>query len=171
MPDFKAISQKSYRFISLKFVILRALRTKRNKEKQGASLLNKGIYCLIIKLNQGRNIKVGRLGSFLFISGFYVYVGSAQNNLTQRIERHLRRKKKVHWHIDYLLQYGRVVGIRKYSGKKQEECALSRKLEKIKGTMILVKGFGSSDCSCISHLHFFPDDPSSMIPGTYLAEQ
>lgn len=131
--------------------------------KTRRSLSNKGIYCLIIKLNRGRNIKVGRLGSFPFISGFYVYVGSAQNNLTQRIERHLRRGKKAHWHIDYLLQYGKVVDFRMFTGKKQEECTLSQELEKIEGATVPVKGFGSSDCSCTSHLHFFPDDPGSIV--------
>lgn len=127
--------------------------------KKRRSPLNKGIYCLVIKLNHGRSIQVGRLGAFPFTPGFYVYVGSAQNNLAQRIERHLRSEKKVHWHIDYLLQYGKVVYFRMLTGKKQEECALSRKLEKRKGATTPVKGFGSSDCSCTSHLHFFPDDP------------
>ncbi len=130
--------------------------------------MNKGIYCLIIKLNRGRNIQVGRLGAFPFIPGFYVYVGSAQTNLTQRIERHLRRGKKAHWHIDYLLRYGKVVDFCMFAGKKQEECTLSRELEKIKGAIIPVKGFGSSDCSCTSHLHFFQDDPGSIITGITL---
>lgn len=133
-------------------------------------IFNKGIYCLVIKLNPGCNIEIGRLGTFPFVSGFYVYVGSAQNNLTHRIERHLRKEKKTHWHIDYLLQYGNVVSILRYPGKKREECVLSRKLQKAEGAMTPVKGFGSSDCSCISHLHFFRDNPASMISGVYLAE-
>ncbi len=150
--------------INLNVVLWRGtIFTEKNTIRTTTINLSKGIYCLIIKLTRGHNIKVGRLGSFPFISGFYVYVGSAQNNLTQRIERHLRREKKAHWHIDYLLQYGKVVNFRTYPGKKQEECVLSRKLEKIKGAITPVKGFGSSDCSCVSHLHFFPDDPGAVI--------
>lgn len=30
-----------------------------------------------------------------------MYVGSAKANLTKRIERHKRKRKKMHWHLDY----------------------------------------------------------------------
>lgn len=122
-------------------------------------LLNKGLYCLIIKLLQTYDIKIGCLGTFSFPVGFYVYAGSAQNNLERRIERHLQREKKLHWHIDYLLHYGQVVCVNTYAGEKNEECKLNRKIGNIKNATVLVKGFGSSDCSCISHLHFFQDNP------------
>ena len=125
--------------------------------------LIKGIYCLTIKLVKKHNIRVGCLGNFGFPRGFYVYVGSAQNNLEGRIERHLRRDKKMHWHIDYLLHYGQVICVHTYAAEKNAECILSQKIGNIKNAEILVSGFGSSDCSCASHLYFFQDNPDSRI--------
>ena len=124
---------------------------------------NKGVYYIIIKLFQNHYIKIGCLGTFSIPAGFYVYVGSSQNNLERRIERHLRREKKFHWHIDYLLHYGKVISVQKYSGEKSAECLLNCKIGNIRNAKIPAKGFGSSDCTCVSHLHFFLDDPEPMI--------
>jgi Uri superfamily endonuclease len=42
----------------------------------------KGCYCLIIKLNNDRTVKIGKkLGKIEFKKGYYVYVGSAMNSL------------------------------------------------------------------------------------------
>ncbi|MBW7898783.1 hypothetical protein B188_11770 [Candidatus Brocadiaceae bacterium B188] len=120
---------------------------------------NTGIYCLIIQLLQKYSITIGCLGTFCFPAGFYVYVGSAQNSLERRIERHLRRKKKTRWHVDYLLRYGQVIYVHTYAGKKDMECMLSNKIENIKNATAPVKGFGSSDCPCYSHLYFFRHFP------------
>ena len=125
--------------------------------------LNKGIYYLTIKLVKRCNIRVGCLGNFGFPGGFYVYVGSAQNNLEARIERHLRQDKKMHWHIDYLLHYGQVSCVHTYAAEKNAECVLSQKIGNIKNAVIPVSGFGSSDCACASHLYFFRDNPDSRI--------
>ncbi|MCR4318851.1 MAG: GIY-YIG nuclease family protein [Candidatus Brocadiaceae bacterium] len=132
--------------------------------------MNKGIYCLTIKLLKKHNIRVGCLGTFRFPRGFYVYVGSAQNNLEDRIERHLRQDKKMHWHIDYLLHYGQVTCVHTYAGEKHTECMLSQKIRNIKNVQILVNGFGSSDCSCTSHLYFFQDNPDFRISRLRIIE-
>lgn len=132
--------------------------------------LTKGIYCLTIKLVKRCNIQIGCLGAFPFPRGFYVYVGSAQNNLEDRIERHLRQDKKMHWHIDYLLHYGQVTCVYTYAGEKNAECMLSQKIGNIKNAVILVSGFGSSDCSCASHLYFFRDNPDSRISRLKIIE-
>ncbi len=124
---------------------------------------NKGVYCLIIKLFRKCNIKIGCLGTFSFPVGFYVYVGSAQTNLERRIERHLRKTKAFHWHIDYFLQHGQVICVHKYAGRKNMECILSHKISNMKNAIIPAKGFGSSDCSCISHLYFFQSNPDARI--------
>ncbi len=124
---------------------------------------NKGIYCLIVELFHECSIRVGCLGTFRFPAGFYVYIGSAQNNLECRIERHLQRKKNFHWHIDYLLRYGQIARVHKFPGIKNKECVLSRKIGDMEDAAVLVKGFGSSDCLCISHLYFFQEDPSLKI--------
>ena len=48
-------------------------------------------------------VRVGALGTLHFARGLYAYVGSAQNGLEKRIERHFRKEKLRFWHVDYLL--------------------------------------------------------------------
>ena len=108
-------------------------------------------YQLFIKVRKDINFKVGKLGRFTFPIGSYVYTGSAKTNINKRIERHLSKKKKLHWHIDYLLNHDAVQII---DIKKSEiiECSLNKKTN---GT-IIIKGFGSTDCNldCKSHLKY-----------------
>ncbi len=111
----------------------------------------KGIYILEIYIEKTKTISVGALGYIKFEKGRYFYVGSAQNNMEKRIERHLLQNKKIRWHIDYLLSENNVKVINVYykiAGKK-EECTIAKKmLENGYG----VRGFGSGDCRCFSHL-------------------
>ena len=117
----------------------------------------KGSYCLIIKMKKNKKIKIGKLGLIDFKKGFYVYVGSGMNNLEKRIERHLKRKKRIFWHIDYLLadEDAEIVRVLKKESEKKEECEIA---SKINGKP--VPGFGCSDCKCGSHLFYFPDEKS-----------
>ncbi|MEE9474859.1 MAG: GIY-YIG nuclease family protein, partial [Candidatus Hydrothermarchaeaceae archaeon] len=71
----------------------------------------KGIYALIITLEEDKNICVGKLGPVDFKKGYYVYIGSALNSLEGRINRHRRKDKKLRWHVDYLLNEGKIVEI------------------------------------------------------------
>ena len=118
-----------------------------------------GIYALIIGLSKKKEIKVGRLGTFAFPKGFYVYTGSAQNGLEKRINRHLSSDKKFHWHIDYLLSHAKVIKVVRYVGKK-DECKLNSVTGQSAGATRIVKKFGSSDCNCETHLYFFEDIPT-----------
>ena len=63
-----------------------------------------GTYALILENKKSRNIQVGKLGSFSFPPGWYVYTGSAfgPGGLASRVGRHFKFKKKCRWHIDYL---------------------------------------------------------------------
>ncbi len=118
-----------------------------------------GIYALIIKLSKKKEIKIGRLGTFVFPKGYYVYTGSAQNGLEKRINRHLSSEKKFHWHIDYLLRYAKVIKVIRYVGRK-DECKLNNVTGQSVGATQIVKKFGSSDCSCVTHLYFFEGLPT-----------
>ena len=60
-------------------------------------------YQLYIGLSTTVDIRIGQLGTFTFPEGQYVYTGSAKNNIDARVQRHLRKDKKLQWHIDYLL--------------------------------------------------------------------
>jgi len=105
-------------------------------------------YVLLIELENEKRIGIGKLGNIKFKKGFYVYAGSAEKNLTQRVERHYSREKKLHWHIDYLLESSEI--IESYLSS-MDECEIARELsEDFSG----IKGFGSSDCRCPSHLFY-----------------
>ncbi len=111
----------------------------------------KGIYALLLFLDIDLSIDVGALGKTSFKRGTYVYVGSAQNNLEKRVARHMRKEKKLFWHIDYFLDSGfaRILKVFFKRGGKAEECVLANEIAK-RGDPI--NGFGCSDCNCGSHL-------------------
>ena len=111
----------------------------------------KGIYVLLISIAKGISISVGALGGKDFHAGLYVYVGSAQNNLEKRVKRHLRRKKRKYWHIDYLLsnRHARVVRVFYKEAGRLEECRVAKRLCEVATP---INGFGSSDCACKGHL-------------------
>jgi Uri superfamily endonuclease len=111
----------------------------------------KGSYILLIELATRKNIFVGKLGNISFPKATYAYVGSAMNGLRARLARHLRREKKLHWHIDYLLNEAEVEEIILCQGDVKVECSLAQALA---GKLQSVPGFGSSDCKCRSHLYF-----------------
>ncbi len=121
-------------------------------------LINSGIYVLELFVANGFNLHHNSLGQLLIPKGYYYYVGSAQKNLTQRIERHLKKYKKQHWHIDYLtcdknITIKNVYLVRDYS--KKYECTLVNDLISKYGLHATIKGFGNTDCnSCESHLLF-----------------
>ncbi|RLG13504.1 MAG: GIY-YIG nuclease family protein [Candidatus Nanohalarchaeota archaeon] len=111
----------------------------------------KGIYILIIALSKNAKIRIGALGEIDFAKGTYAYVGSAQNNLEKRVQRHKKKNKKLRWHIDYLTtnKFAMVEKVLFKPAPKTEECETAKKLTK---TEIPVKKFGCSDCKCTSHL-------------------
>jgi len=111
----------------------------------------KGVYILVVSVSKDINVNVGALGSVNFEKGLYAYVGSAQNNLEKRIERHLRKTKQKFWHIDYLLDNADVEVLKVFHKKagRLEECKIAKNISEIG---VPVKGFGSSDCKCKSHL-------------------
>ena len=111
----------------------------------------KGSYVLIVKLGDDEIIEVGALGRVHFKAGFYVYTGSALNSLGGRISRHLRKEKKLFWHIDHLLGKGEVDSVWVLRSSERMEC---RTAEYYRASFASVKGFGCSDCSCPSHLFY-----------------
>ncbi len=110
----------------------------------------KGSYILIIELKKNKNIRVGKLGEINFMKGFYAYVGSALNNLEKRIERHLKKDKKLRWHIDYLLKHAEIKEIYYRENIFKEECNIASYFNSLK----FIEKFGSSDCKCKSHLFY-----------------
>src|SRR4030042_2076976 len=107
-----------------------------------------GTYALVIRSENQLNIPVGRLGTYNFNSGYYVYAGSALRGLNSRLKRHLKREKPLHWHIDYLLQQASIIQIWYSLSAERLECAWNEILAQLPGAVPYITGFGSSDCRC-----------------------
>ena len=108
-------------------------------------------YQLVIDLHRARRLRVGRLGTFDFPAGRYVYTGSARRGIEARIRRHLARAKRLHWHIDYLLADA-AARVLRVELSTRAECRVNQS----SGGRIVVPGFGASDCAagCGSHLKY-----------------
>ena len=119
---------------------------------------NKGSYLLLLENPADITLTVGKLGDIQFQKGWYVYVGSALNALDARIQRHKRKRKKFHWHIDYLastaMPIKKVYPIRR---PEKIESQLARAIETISDRYIT--HFGTSDTHDISHLFYFKTSP------------
>ena len=115
-----------------------------------------GIYILEIVPTKAFSISHKKIGNHKLSIGYYYYVGSAQTNLYQRIDRHLRKTKKLHWHIDYLtvkkeINIANVYIIKNHS--KKFECKLVSDLSNYFNMQFPIQDFGNSDCNlCESHL-------------------
>ena len=121
-----------------------------------------GCYIVILRLENDAEIAIGGLGKVFFRKGWYLYAGSAKKALTKRIERHGRTRKNHFWHIDYLraeASFHKGLAIRTM---EEIECKLAGDLRRIADWS--VKGFGSSDCGCDSHLFGMETDPVKSRP-------
>jgi Uri superfamily endonuclease len=126
--------------------------------------MDKGIYSLIFE-TPGRTISVGALGNLMFQPGWYIYIGSALGSGgLKRLWRHISlahlQDKRPKWHVDYLLihpDFYLRYAIYAVTGKRFE-CILARSFFEPG-----VPAFGSSDCTCSSHLFYRPSDPKQEI--------
>ena len=118
---------------------------------------DRGSYLLLLKLRRRRRVSVGRLGSIAFEKGYYIYVGSAMRNLSARIARHLRMRKRFHWHIDYLRQVADSVTPLPIRSCERLECRMGEALSSFLRPG--PDGFGASDCNCPTHLFRSDETP------------
>ncbi len=124
---------------------------------------HKGAYVLVLHLERGEEITVGKLGTFAFPAGYYLYVGSAlgPGGLEARLARHRRCcDKKLHWHIDYLLEHAQLVEVWSAAATDRLECLWAQAARQLPGSEIPAPGFGSSDCRCPSHLIYLASKPA-----------
>lgn len=117
--------------------------------------MRKGVYQLHLRLDKPKRIRVGKLGVFTFPAGRYIYTGSAMNGLIGRLRRHLKKRKKLYWHIDYLLRHAKIETIFVLETGERVECQLNSLTLSLPNAKVIVKGFGCSDCRCPSHLVYF----------------
>ncbi len=119
-----------------------------------------GYYLLIFRIYRKLTITTRGNKVFSLNPGIYVYIGSAYGpgGLRSRIMRHLRRNKKVFWHVDYLTtnNYVELVGfvIINITSRKSIDLEnfLSKQMQKYLEPIL---GFGCSDKrKDISHLYY-----------------
>jgi Uri superfamily endonuclease len=123
----------------------------------------KGTYLLLAQLNREVEIRVGKLGTFRFAAGWYAYAGSAlgPGGVQARLARHARADKRLHWHVDYLLQRAALEATWHVAHPQRLECAWARAAQALADAQTPVPGFGASDCRCASHLAFLPARPGN----------
>lgn len=111
-----------------------------------------GAYVILFHLPALYEVQVGRLGRFDIPAGTYAYVGSARSGVEARTGRHLRGSNRKRWHIDYLMELATQKEALTFPSNQDIECALADWIRVREGTEEPVRGFGSSDCSCFTHL-------------------
>lgn len=114
-------------------------------------------YILAIYVTEDLKIRVGQLGKVSFKKGDYLYIGSAKGCLEKRLQRHLRKEKRIFWHIDYLLKNKNVKILQIWTIDKKVECQAAELFCQDPAIKIIKKGFASSDCKCLTHLFFIKD--------------
>ena len=157
------------------------MQKKSDSRLKSNSSKSRGTYALVIYLPRRHTIRIGFLGEFEFPRGYYLYIGSAMNGLGARIARHLvgnrlahratnekdnaaikqwrDRKKKMHWHIDYLLEYASVKEVWTHRGAERFECLWAQAALQLPKAKIIAPNFGASDCRCATHLVYFGNRP------------
>jgi sugar fermentation stimulation protein A len=116
-----------------------------------------GSYIIVLNLKNNHKSDIKSLGKVLFKEGYYLYVGSAKKNLTKRIQRHMRQRKKLYWHIDYLREEADFYSALPIRASSPLECKIAQSLKRISDWVI--PGFGASDCDCETHLFGMNKDP------------
>ncbi|WP_297446165.1 DUF123 domain-containing protein [Desulfurobacterium sp.] len=112
---------------------------------------SRGTYIIVFNLKKERKIQTKRR-VFLLPEATYGYIGSAfgSGGLNSRLNRHLKKRKKKHWHFDYVSTSRFFTPVAVYCFlEKRIECEIA---ERFKGVFSAISGFGCSDCSCVSHL-------------------
>jgi len=108
-------------------------------------------YQLFIILDKELKLTIGKLGSFDFPSGRYIYTGSAKKDLDARIFRHFKKTKPINWHIDYLLvnPHSRILNVKRFT---EGQCHINQ----MTSGKVLIPRFGTTDCNngCQSHLKY-----------------
>lgn len=111
----------------------------------------------MLKSEQSKNIQIGRLAQLNLQKGYYLYIGSAlgPGGVLSRLKHHHRISKKPHWHLDYLRAETKFYAAYALFSPQRKECEWAELMAKSEVVIEPLKGFGSSDCQCDTHLFYF----------------
>lgn len=117
---------------------------------------DRGTYVVKLKIKKSMEVIVGSLGKVKFEPGIYVYVGSAMNSISERIKRHARKSKKLHWHLDYLtiVPEVEIIGVYAFYDKRIEEGVSFEFSQRYRS----VKKFGASDMKQVNSNLYIVDE-------------
>ena len=119
----------------------------------------KGSYFLVIRLDKDKAVRT-KAKEFSLRRGYYVYVGSAMNSLEKRVTRHFSREKRLHWHIDYLIEEAQL--LRAYLVPNEERLEERLSME-VSGFGEPVHGFGAGDVKVSTNLYRFEEEPDKAL--------
>lgn len=115
-----------------------------------------GTYVLVLDLPEEQRLLIGRLGSFSFPEGTYLYFGSASGpgGLQARIRHHMGVSNRPFWHLDHLRPYTCVRACFFSVSTQPLECIWQRKASQVYKPIYPARKFGASDCrsGCFAHL-------------------
>jgi len=119
-----------------------------------------GTYLLLLECDKQAELSIGRLGNITTEPGYYLYVGSAfgPGGIQARINHHKHIASRPHWHIDYLRAAAELLDAWCVY-RIHCEHAWAYSLMQSKAVTMPLKGFGSSDCDCATHLFYFRNRP------------
>jgi Uri superfamily endonuclease len=116
----------------------------------------RGFYALLVSLSRDISIEIGSLGIMCLGSIFTSALdwGRGSSSIEGRLSRHFGGAKSRYWHIDYLLSDSHAKAIAAIYSEtySRMECKLVKRLLRSSRVRVAQRGFGSSGCSCISHL-------------------
>ena len=121
-----------------------------------------GTYALLLASTATRCLCIGQLGSLALRPGWYVYIGSAfgPGGVGARLAHHRKRAARPHWHVDYLRLHTRLERVWFTQDPARREHQWAQVMQQLPGAEMPRHGFGSSDCTCASHLVYFVRRPS-----------
>jgi Uri superfamily endonuclease len=77
------------------------------------------------------------------------------------VAHHRQPAARPHWHIDYLRTATRLEEVWHVYDTTRREHQWAGVFRRARGASLPLRGFGASDCSCVSHLFFFATRPAS----------
>lgn len=125
---------------------------------------DRGTYGVLLHVEATERVEVGSLGTVRFPPGAYVYAGAAARGLDAAVERLTRPDGSGQRHVDRLDALPAERTAEAFPGDPAP-CELATHVARLPGALPVL-GFGSTGCSCLSHLYGFLDaDPDDVAEG------